>query len=239
MAWVAGVDGCRGGWFVVLVNTRSSRTCHRVVQRFPGTFELPENPTVVAVDIPIGLLDRAVRGGRNCDKEARRILGQPRARSVFSPPVRAALRHTDYPSANRANKASSAEKVGISIQSFGLSKKLLEVDEFMTPEFQNIVKEVHPELSFYELNRRQPMTYSKKARGHVGLAERWGLLFSAGFDGVISELQAHRPPKVGEDDILDACVACWTAKRIAKGDALCIPENPSRDVRGLRMEIWR
>ena len=239
MAWVAGVDGCRGGWFVVLANRRSGRTGLRVVERFPEILRLPEKPAVVAVDIPIGLLERAVRGGRECDREARRLLGQPRGRSVFSPPVRSALRSDDYPSANRANKASSPEKVGISIQSFGLSKKLLEADEFMTGELQNIVKEVHPELSFYELKGKKPMKYSKKARGRLGLAERQKLLVGAGFEGVISELHAHHPAKVAEDDILDACVACWTAQRITRGQAIWIPEDPPCDGRGLRMEVWR
>lgn len=236
MAWVAGADGCRGGWFVVLVNTRSSRTCHQVVQRFPEMLELLEKPAVVAVDIPVGLLDRAVKGGRRCDKEARRILGQPRACSVFSPPVRGALQHSEYASANKANRASSSENIGISKQSFGLRKKLLEVDEFMTPKLQDIVREVHPELCFYELNGRRPMKYGKKASRRAGLFERRRLLIRAGFGQVISEIGTYPRSKVAEDDVLDACVACWTASR---RKAICIPEEPPRDRRGLRMEIWR
>ena len=127
---------------------------------------------MVGVDIPAGLLERAVKGGRQCDREARRILRQPRARSVFSPPVRDALRCMDHASANKCNRESSPDRVGISIQSFGLRQKLLEMDGLITPKLQEIVKEVHPELSFYELNDRHSMKHGKKDRTGAGLAAR-------------------------------------------------------------------
>ena len=221
----------------MLRHTGSGETRHRLLERFQEVLRLPERPAVVGVDIPIGLLERAVKGGRECDREARRILRQPRARSVFSPPVRGALRHVDYAAANKANKASSPESVGISKQSFGLREKLLEVDQLMTPGLQEIVREVHPELCFYEMNRRKAMKHSKKDRGGAGLAERRELLIEAGFDGVVSEAHKYPRTKVGEDDILDACAACWTAARISGEKATRIP--PPRDKRGLRMEMWR
>lgn len=239
MGWVAGVDGCRGGWFVVLYGTRSRRTSHRVVERFPEILELAKKPAVVGVDIPIGLLEKAVKGGRQCDREARRLLRQPRARSVFSPPVRAALRSKDYEAANKANRASSPAGVGISKQSDGLRKKLLEVDKFMTPKRQRFVREVHPELCFYEMNNEKPMKHSKKERTGTGLAERRNLLLTVGFGQVISDSGTYPRSKLAKDDVLDACVACWTAFRISRGEAICIPDKSPRDRRGLRMEIWR
>lgn len=239
MAWVAGVDGCRGGWFLVLRETASGETRQRLVGCFGEVLELPERPVVVGVDIPIGLLACAAKGGRECDQEARRILGQPRACSVFSPPVREALRCGDYASANVTNKASSPAMVGISQQSFGLRGKLLEVDEVMTVHLQDIVQEVHPELSFYELNGRKPMRYGKKVKGGEGLRMRRELLLRVGFGEIISKLVQPSRRTLGEDDILDACIACWTAERISRAESVRIPENPPFDRRGLRMEIWR
>jgi predicted RNase H-like nuclease len=94
--WVAGVDGCPGGWIVVLASM--SAGTHQPVQMSSSlcmTFEevlaLPERPLSIAVDMPIGLLERAAPGGRACDREARALLGRPRASSVFSPPTRKAL----------------------------------------------------------------------------------------------------------------------------------------------------
>ena len=223
----------------MLLNTRSGYSWHRLIDRFQEVLELPAKPEVVGVDIPVGLLERAVKGGRRCDREARPILGQPRARSVFSPPVRNALRCTDYASANKSNRESSLDRVGISIQSLELRQKLLEMDGLVTPELQEIVKEVHPELSFYELNDRHPMKHGKKDRTGEGLAERRALLRNAGFDGIVSKPLGYPRTQVGEDDILDACAACWTAARILRGNAIRIPQGPPRDKCGLLMEIWR
>jgi predicted RNase H-like nuclease len=62
--------------------------------------------------------------------------------------------------------------------------------------------------------------------------EAWGLAL-----GPI--LEAHATGGVARDDILDAMAACWTAERIVSGEALCLPDDPPRDARGLRMEILR
>ncbi|MHB8630823.1 MAG: DUF429 domain-containing protein [Candidatus Limnocylindria bacterium] len=47
-----------------------------------------------------------------------------------------------------------------------------------------------------------------------------------------------RPAGVGVDDVLDAYAALWTATRVARREALCIPADPETDARGLRMAIW-
>jgi predicted RNase H-like nuclease len=39
---------------------------------------------IIAVDVPIGLLDAYEVGGRACDRAARKLLGVPRASSVFT-----------------------------------------------------------------------------------------------------------------------------------------------------------
>ena len=39
------------------------------------------------------------------------------------------------------------------------------------------------------------------------------------------------------DDALDAIVAAWTAGQAVLGKARTLPENPSLDSKGLRMEI--
>ncbi|MGH8614797.1 MAG: DUF429 domain-containing protein, partial [Gammaproteobacteria bacterium] len=95
-SWLAGVDGCRGGWFVVLFHrTRASPGLADLrfvlCRSFSELVNLRENPSPIALDIPIGLLDQAQPGGRSCDRAARALLGRGRASSVFTPPTRAAL----------------------------------------------------------------------------------------------------------------------------------------------------
>jgi predicted RNase H-like nuclease len=54
---VAGVDGCRAGWFVILRELGLDPVIARVLESFSLVARLPECPAIVAVDIPIGLLE--------------------------------------------------------------------------------------------------------------------------------------------------------------------------------------
>ena len=84
---VAGVDGCKGGWVLAVRDTHADTLDIHFVPTFREVLSAVPAPGIVCVDIPIGLMRRALPGGRRCDQEARKLLGQPRARSVFSPPM--------------------------------------------------------------------------------------------------------------------------------------------------------
>jgi len=56
-------------------------------------------------------------------------------------------------------------------------------------------------------------------------------------DGIDAALGDKRRLGCGADDILDAFVALWTARRMQRGEAVCIPEAPPLDAYGLRMEM--
>jgi predicted RNase H-like nuclease len=203
-----------------------------VVSAFADVLALPEAPMVIGADMPIGLLDVAVRGGRECDRQARALLGAARRSSVFSPPVRAALGATTHARAHAANRASSSADIGVSLQAFGILGKLKEVDDAMTRAMQARVFEVHPELSFLAIGNRPPRHGKRTAAGRV---ERLALLASVGYSGVLQKV-----PGAGNDDLLDAAAACWTAERIHLGTATRVPAGRVPvDARGLRMEIWR
>ena len=124
----------------------------RVVEAIHEVLRWRERPGVICIDIPIGLLDGAVPGGCACDQAARAFLDQPRGCSVFSPPVRPTLRASSFEEALRLNRASSTHALGISRQSFGFSVRSGEVDDMMSPFFQDRVFEVHPEVSLCALH---------------------------------------------------------------------------------------
>jgi predicted RNase H-like nuclease len=232
MAFVAGVDGCRAGWVVALHDLRRRSLDVRVVPTFPEVLTLYEMPVVIAVDMPIGLLDVAVPGGRECDQQARALLGSPRSSSVFTPPVRAALTATTHASACAASRASSPAGIGITLQAFGILGKLKDVDDVMTPDLQARVFEVHPELSFLAM-AGGPAKHGKKT--HPGRAERLALLASAGFPSVPTRVAGAAP-----DDVLDAVACCWSARRIHQHAAVRLPATATpTDARGLDMAIWR
>lgn len=127
-------------------------------------------PDVAGVDVPIGLLGR---GARNCDLEARRLLGVRRS-SVFPAPTRAILTATSHGEASRIRDG--VEQKRVSIQAWAIVPKVAEVDRYLRAHRvrSDIVREVHPEVSFFFLNGKQPMTLSKKKA--AGRAERLSVL---------------------------------------------------------------
>ena len=237
MTWIAGVDGCKGGWIVMRLEVGSHNIAIDVVDAISKVLDSGEPPKILCIDVPIGLFDRARRGGRECDKAARKLLGRPRSSSVFSPPARPALKGRSFEEALRLNRESSSHAVGISQQCFGIIPKIREVDDFMTPQRQERVVEVHPELVFYELSGGKSVKERKKTK--AGLARRLELLGPALGCNASELVENHRSSKVARDDIVDAMAACWTAERILTGREVRLPSEPVRDSKGLRMEIVR
>src|SRR5437867_950759 len=110
---------------------------------------------------------------RETGRPVRRLLGRGRACSVFSPPARCALTRPTYRAALSANRASSAARLGISIECFFLFPRLREVDEALTadPTLADRVTEVHPELSFRAL-AGAPIGLVEPKRSPRGLSRR-------------------------------------------------------------------
>lgn len=236
MTWVAGADGCKAGWVVVLRETKSRRIEVRVVSGLSEVLRWKPSPEVLGVDIPIGLLDRAEPGGRRCDEEARKLLGRFRGSSVFSPPARRALRARTFEEANRLNRSTGPDAPGMTLQGFGILPKIREVDELITPALQRRVLEVHPELSFYEMNGKRPLVEPKKTSD--GRKRRIRLLAGVWRRNLRDVIECGSRG-VGRDDIIDAMAVCWTADRVLRKKEIRLPGEPYRDSRGLRMEIVR
>ena len=232
MVWLCGVDGFKEKWRAVLGNFTAGEV--RLLDRpLNEILDLPERPVIITVDVPIGLPEVTLPGGRTSDRLARHLLGA-RSRSVFSPIGRICLPMDDREKASRLSIKRGG--IGIGVQSWGLKKKLLEIDRLMTPAKQQIVREVHPELSFYEMNGGHPVIQSKKTLD--GERRRVSALTHAGFpETFLAPLSTLRS---GRDDFLDACAALWTADRIYRGIAKRIPhtEEAEFDGRGLDMAIW-
>jgi len=239
-SWVAGADGFRDGWVVVLQNADSGDVRVRTVPDMEALIDLPEKPSVIGIDVIIGLPDAAEPGGRACDQEARALLGRPRSSSVFSPPAYDALAAGTYEDAQRINRASGPEAPGLSIQTYHLFPKLRDVAAAMTPERQSRVHEVHPELAFAAMNGGDALAESKHT--DAGATKRTDLLAAGGFAGA-KKAAGTLDASPGLDDVLDAHAVCWTARRIETGEAKRLPAGKAHPAiptngRGLRMEIW-
>lgn len=224
METVAGVDGWRKGWVAVVSDGVSlDVVCH------PTMADLVEDlrdAAAIVVDIPIGLPVES--GRRSADDKAKRFLGA-RASSVFFTPPRPVLEAPSYEEA----RAVARRRYGIGVMSQayrGLRSKIFEVDGVAAGDGR--VREGHPEVSFAALAGR-PLSHHK--RSWNGREERRTLLARAGLEprGALRGTAGSVPV----DDVLDAAVLAWTARRVVRGVAGSLPDPPEM-IAGRPVAIW-
>ncbi len=226
---VLGVDGCRAGWVIAEAEADVREPDFRVVPDLSEVFA--DIRAVVVIDIPIGLPEASPR---QCDLEARRLVGK-RGSSVFPAPMRAALDGwEDYLRACDLNQAACGKMLWK--QTFAILRKIRDVDHLMSPELQARVREGHPEVTFRVL-AGAPLDFNKSSR--EGKADRLRILANLGvrFDPT-AERDTIGRSRVAEDDIIDAVAMLVSARRILLGREMVLPTGSVyRDRRGLRMEI--
>ncbi|MCH8120708.1 MAG: DUF429 domain-containing protein [Planctomycetes bacterium] len=233
MTIVAGVDGCKAGWLCVAKDLDTGLITSDVFSDAQLLLQQEPEPSIIAVDIPIGLTEI---GARQCDVAVRKLLG-PRRSSVFPAPIRPALQSKTRQHADEIRR--KIEGKGVSAQSFAIFKKVLEFDKILStrPHLQDRVKEIHPEVCFWAWNNKRAMSYNKKSS--VGRAERHELVVKHFGVEAVEETRAKYLVKcVSHDDIYDAFAALWTAERIFDGKAGVIPDPSPCDAMGLNMEMW-
>jgi len=225
---VLGVDGCRAGWVGALLrgSTYDVLAADRIAALVRTARGEEPDLRVIGIDIPIGLPDDRVRA---TDALARRQLPVGRKSSVFPTPSRAAVEQTTHPEASAANR--SAVGVGLSIQAFHLVPKIRDVDTFVRSGPPVTVLEVHPEVSFAEIDPSCVVPSKTTAEG--ALARR------AALRTVSLEPPTYtRGHGYAADDLLDACAVAWTANRYAAGTAYCLPDPPEVFSDGIPAAIW-
>ena len=223
---VLGVDGCRAGWIGVVLGAG-----HPPVGVFgPSIVDLVNEAgpvDLMGIDMPIHPPDA---GARPADLAAREHLGR-KASSVFPTPARTVLAAATYEEACRVARALDGR--AISRQAWSLRNKILEVDGWLASA-PCPVQEVHPEVSF-SLLAGAPIAASK--RTWAGQSARRRSLELAGIP-VPSDLGPSGVAGVGADDVLDAAVVAWSARRIAEGVARSFPDPPVRGADGTTPAIW-
>jgi predicted RNase H-like nuclease len=234
---LVGVDGCRGGWYAVRQDIRTGAISTRVWLTFEALLAWAPPPTIVAVDIPIGL---ASAGERVCDAAARALLKWPRSASVFQTPVRQTLGATSYVDACNRHRAVTGK--GISLQAFNILEKIAQVDWLLRRSSRDAARvfEVHPELAFMQLQIDQggPSGGVSEAKwtqaGHNARKELLAAAFGPELDAALA---AMVPQEARRDDVVDAFAALWSARRIANDHALEVPDPAEIDNTGLPMII--
>ena len=220
---IVGADGSSSGW-VVAAKNRCGKIVIKEVGSIQAIFEHWDVQTL-AIDMIIGIPEQTQRGGRRAEREARKLLS-PRGAVVFSTPCRAAVYASDYVQALELSRQSSPQNIGLSKQSYNITPKIRELDLFLRKHSKqrDCIFEVHPELSFWEMNKREqiPTKHSPEGRKkRMELLEEQGLL-------------QQRSVSIDE---MDALACLYSAIRIQSNQADCVPLEPVQDAFGLSMQI--
>lgn len=231
--WVAGVDGCKGGWICAVRETSTGALRFELAATPAALLQLDPLPKIVCVDIPIGLPEA---GRRECDVSARERLGWPRRSSVFPAPIRPSLNSRDREEASRITEAVDGRRVGA--QGWALYPKIRAVDELLTTSSaaRRRIREVHPEVCFWAWNGGNALREGKQTlagkKQRLRLAETW-----LGTGVLTAARCGYSTRQVADDDILDAIAALWTATRIAAGTSETLPRKLHKDATGIPMQI--
>jgi predicted RNase H-like nuclease len=243
--WLAGVDGCKNGWLSVIVRPDGSqmRVCE-VVATFEELLVAPDSPTIIAVDMPIGLPEFSKEKGRAPERTVRPLVGARRS-SVFRVPSRRAVYtaidttigddHERYRMACKIARETSVDQKAFAQQCFYLCKKIVEVDKLLRErgDLKGRVIETHPEVAFWSLNGR----ILEHPKSHLnGIKQRQCILRKAGVPSDIVECNAPKGAK--QDDLLDAIVCAVVACKKHHNKAKSYPVTPCADGFGLPMAIW-
>jgi predicted RNase H-like nuclease len=224
---VAGVIPCAPGWLVASAKLNGATFAPeipRVLASFTDVLDERPSFSIIALNAPVGYVEESRPGGRTCDRMARALLGR-RGSTVHNAPSRRSLQlENDRRGDDRVDAITNV-----------LLRRYREVAAEMAPYRQRTVFEVHPELSFFQINGDEPLRWSKKFE--AGQEERRALLEKRvpGIERIL-EVELEDVPST---HLIDAAALLWTARRIFAHAGTRMPADPEWDEQGLRMELVR
>ncbi|MGI9311009.1 MAG: DUF429 domain-containing protein [bacterium] len=232
-----GVDGCKSGWFCVGINKTGDHR-HFVEGHIKNVVSkvMELGGKTILIDIPIGLPSDAEE--RDCDKQARKRIGNKRGPAVFRVPCLQAIEVFDEAGVEVA-KQKNCEITGLKLsnQTWAIAPKISEVNRYLkeNKKCHGVLREVHPEVCFRMLSEAE-LEHNKKKR--EGFQERQRILNQTLSKNPFDEIRNKYLKKaVADDDINDALVAAVTALLGAHTGLKTLPKSPPKDENGLPMEM--
>lgn len=230
-----GIDGCKNGWVAVIFCSGKY-----VIKRTGTLDELLDchrDADAILIDMPIGLPETKEEDRLRPEKIVRGHLGK-RSCTVFNVPCRQAIRESAYERANIINKEVLGK--GLSKQSFYISSKINELDQFLKSNtiFKNKLLESHPELLYKCLSKDNlPVILSKKTL--EGFEERLGILVGhdKNIESIALRIQEQKDLQAIQDDVMDASVLAIACRLGLEHGFTTIPEIPAKDTNGLKMQM--
>lgn len=227
-----GIDVCKGKWIAVCIRGNDFEVC-----KFNTISELCskyEDADSIIIDMPIGLLED--NNKERPERHARKHI-KGKASSIFNVPCRQAVYAKTYEEAAKFNK--EVLGTGLSIQSYAISSKIREVDEFLNSneKWKNRLLEGHPEICFAKLNDNKAVAENKTKKD--GQKKRLEILkkYFKNSELVVEKFLEEVPKRKKIDDVIDAlCLAVTGCIGLEYGFET-IPSVPHINESGLKMQM--
>ncbi|MAE14430.1 MAG: hypothetical protein CL821_02430 [Crocinitomicaceae bacterium] len=231
-----GIDGFIDSWCVCSIDLKNQLTISTCTD-IEDIMDFLNDESRIFIDIPIGLSSKSIQ--RKIDQKLREKLPKGKKSSVFNAPCRQAVKANNYIKAKEINKKILSKS--ISIQSWNISNKIKEVDEFLikNKNKQLNIHESHPELCFINLNNGVPLKNNKKTK--QGVNERVSILnkFIKNTEDIIEKnYHQYKNENIKRDDILDAISLALSVKKWSENGKRKITQYPVYDEKGLPFEIY-
>jgi predicted RNase H-like nuclease len=229
---IAGVTPCPGGWLVLparLAGVTMVAEEAFVVRRLAEVLDYRPKFEFAGINAPMGLSDEPSGKFRECDEEARELIGWPRMVGITPVPSRAALR---APSRDAALKL----EPWLTKDDLRRFRWYKEAEQELQPFHQRSFYSGNPDLSFQVMNGDVKLKTSPFHED--GRIERLELVRARmpGVDEVISRVP---PQGAGPTHMLQAAAMLWTGRRASGRAVSRLPMDPKWDTAGMRMELAR
>ena len=229
---LGGVTPCPGGWLILPARLAAATVIVEdavVVPTLLDVLDFKPKFEAAAINAPVGFVDAPQGPFRECDREAKAIIGWPRHVAVRPVPSRAALHASTRDEAKRIEPWLTNDD----LRRF---KWIREAEVEFQPFHQRTYFSAHPDLSYVVLNGDRSLTSSPYQQD--GFIERLNLIRNK-LPGVEDVLTGNPPHGAGQIHMLQAAGLLWTARRSAGRAMNRLPLEPQWDDSGLRMELVR
>jgi predicted RNase H-like nuclease len=228
---IAGVTPCPGGWLVLSARLAGVTVVAEdpfVLRTLAEVVDWRPKFDAVAINVPLGLYDEPTGPYRQCDEEARAMIGWPRRTAIAAVPSRAALHAT------RGDAV--AMEPWLRQSDLRRFRWLREADTELQPFHQRSYYSAHPDLSYHQMNGDERLRTSPHLEN--GVIERLQLV-RAKLPGAERYMTEAPPAGAGQLHVLQATGLLWTARRAAGRAMTRLPSDPTWDSTGMRMELVR
>ena len=229
---IGGVTPCPGGWLVLPARLAGVTTVAEeafVLQTLMEVLDYRPKFDFAAINIPFGYPEHPQGRFRQCDEEAREMIGWPRRVGLRPVPSRPAL-------FAKSRKEAIQLEPWLTKNDFRRFRWMKEAATEIQPFHSRSVYSGNSALSFQHLNSDVPLRTSPYHDD--GRIERLELI-RAKLPGVDDVVERVPPQGAGQVHMYEAAAMLWTARR-ASGRAISrLPMDPEWDEGGIRIELVR